>query len=221
MRYRLSLGNREIKSVISVSETVRNDIEEYHSLNGDSFCEPMAKPLRSWTVELLTDGQGKASGDDDDELLEEFRDMRNSQKAERLTISSQVGGFSARVLLKEMQIKAGYGDCSIVTLQLLEYRKAKTRVSEMTRAGSIAAPPENVMSGAAYQLMTQYEKAGVGIKVANPNTGAEVSNFAALSSDMVLRAEKCIGSLNSTLSKLAEKKNKVLGAALSKVKSLK
>lgn len=218
MRYRLSLGNREIKSVISVSETVRNDIEEYHSLNGDSFCEPTAKPLRSWTVELLTDGQGNADGD---ELIDRFREMRDDQKAERLTVSSQVGGFSARVLLKEMQIKAGYGDCSIVTLQLLEYRKAKTRVSEMTRAGSIAAPPENVMSGAAYQLMTQYEKAGVGLKVANPNTGAEVSNFAALSPDMVLRAEKCIDSLNSTLSKLAEKKNKVIGAALSRVESLK
>lgn len=218
MRYRLSLGSREINSVISVSEMIRADIEEYQSLNGNSFCEPTARPLRSWIVELLVDGRGTDSGDDD-ELLEQLREMRDKQKAERLTVSSNVGGFSVRVLLREMKIRAGYGDCAVVSLQLLEYRKAKAKVSETTRAGSIGAPPGNVMSGTAYQLMIQYDKADEGLKVANPDTGAEIGNLAALDPDMILRAEKCIGNLNSTLSKLKEKRNKILSAVYSDIKA--
>ena len=216
MRYRLSLGNREIKSVISVSETVRNDIEEYHSLNGDSFCEPTAKPLRSWTVEFLADGQGRADGD---ELIDRFREMREDQKAERLTVSSEVGGFSARVLLKEMDIKAGHGGCSVVTLRLLEYQRATAQVTDSVRAGSIGDPPENIKAGIAYDLIVQYEKAGVPMMVANPSTGAEVSNLAALPADMILKAERCVSSLNSTLAKLEAKKSKVIGAAIGRIKT--
>ena len=216
MRYRLRLGGSRIKSVISVIETLKNDIEENQSLSGDSFCQPVGKPLRSWVVEFLADEQGHACGDDD-ELIDELRDMRDEQKAEKLTVSCETGGFSARVLLKEMAIKAEHGGCSIVSLRLLEYRRAKAKVSDLARAGSIGDPPESIKAGMACELIIQYEKAGVPMRVVNPSTGAEVENFAALPADMILKAEKCLSSLEGALSKLEKKKNKVLNAAIGRI----
>lgn len=219
MQYRLSLGGREIKSVISVRETVKNDIEEYHSLNGNSFCEPTAKPLRSWDIELLIDGRSRVG--EGEELIDRLREIRDSQKAERLTVSSAVGEFSARVLLREMNIRAGYGDCSTVTLQFLEYQKAAAKVSDIARAGSIGRAPANVKAGMAYHLIVQYQNAGEKLRVVNPNTGAEVENLAALNPDMVLKVEKCIGNLSSAVLKLEEKKNKIIGAVYNSIKGQK
>ncbi len=212
MRYRLKLGGREIKTVISVTETLRNDINEYHSLNGKSYCAISAKPLRCWEIELLSESS---------KLTDYLRDMRDDQKAERLTVYSAAVRFSARVTVSEMRIENGCGDSAVILLRLLEYKKAAAGTADGGRAGSIAKPPERVSAGNAYQLIVQYQDSGENLRVANPNTGAEVSNLAAVNPDMLLRVERCKEGEKSAALNFEEKKNKIISRAYDIIAKLK
>lgn len=212
MRYRLKLGGRELDTVISVTETLKNELEEYHSLSGESFCIVSAKPLRCWEIELLSESS---------ELTEYLRDMRDSQKAQRLTVYSAAARFSARAIVSEMRIQTGYGDSSVIALRLLEYKKAAVSSTDSVRAGSIEGLPKNVSAGNAYQLIVQYQKSGESLRVANPNTGAEVANPTALSSNTLLKVERCESGTKSALFDLETAKNKILSGAYKAIAALK
>lgn len=218
MRYRLRLDGKEIKSVISVNEVAKNNIAEYAGLDGESFCERVSSPLRHWDIELLADNRNENDGE---ALIERLREIRDNRKAVRLTVSSAVGDVSARVLLEKLQIRAGYGDCSTVSLELIEYKRAAALQSEAARVGMITNPPESTKAGTAYQLITKYQKAGESLKVANPNTGAEVDNLVTLKPDAILKVEKCADGTKSALLALEEKKNKIIDSAYNIIGRLK
>lgn len=211
MRYKLSLGGRELKSVISVSETAANAIEEYQTLDGNCFCELTAAPLRGWNIELMLDCTNSATGKDDDELLDWLRELHGSEKALRLCVSCEVGSFAVRALLREMRVSNEYGDSCLVTLGLIEYKKAKARLTDAARVGTIRDADSTVSVSAAYTLLVQYAAAGQELKVVNPVTGAEVKNMAAVKDNTVLKVEKSDG--KSAALEFEEKKKQIMGDA--------
>ena len=181
------LGGRKIDGVIDVKETVRRDIREYISVGGEPFCSDRGNTLKSWTVtaELCL-----YNSRDADETLSWLKETADSGKSKLLSVNWEMGGFSARVLLREVTVDAITDNACTVRMQLLEYSKATLSRLENSRAGDIPDPPANAAAKDAYMIITKYQSAGETVRVKNPKTGIEINNLAVINCDDAVLIEK-------------------------------
>jgi len=187
LKYKMLLGGRRIDGVIDVKETVRRDIREYISVGGEPFCSDRGNTLRSWTVtaELCLYDSRNA-----DDTLSWLKETADSGKAKLLSVNWEMGGFSARVLLREVTVDAITDNACTVRMQLLEYAKATLSRLESSRAGDIPDPPGSVAAKDAYMIITKYQSAGESVRVKNPETGVEIKNLAVIDGDDIVLIEK-------------------------------
>lgn len=181
------LGGRRIEGVTDVKETARRDIKEYLSIGGEAFCSDRGSSLKKWTVTVELCLYDRLSAD---ELLKWLRDSVDKGKTQLLSVSWDMGGFSSRVLLKEMTVDAISEDACGVRLELLQYSKPALSSLESSRAGEIPDPPEKVPLKDAYLIITRYQNAGETVRVKNPETGVEINNLAAEDGDTTVIIEK-------------------------------
>ena len=187
MKYRLLLGGVRIDGVIDVKESVKRDIKQYISINGNAFCQDRGKTLRFWQVEIELCLYDK---DDVDRLLENIKLIGEKGEPLLLSVSSDMGSFSARVLMQDIETEFVNSEACRVTLGLLEYLKPEVSTADSNRPGTAPEPPSLITADEVFKITTQYSRIGKDIAVKNPLTGADIENIAAIDGNTIVKIEK-------------------------------
>ncbi len=187
MKYKLLLGGVKIYGVTDVKELVRRDIKQYISISGEAFCEDKGAALKYWRVDAELSLYDRESVDS---LLDKLRSMGEDGNPQLLSVSSDMGSFSSRVLIQEMETAFISSETCCVTLGLLEYIRPVINVLVSGRPGTIPEPPQLAAACDVYKITTQYSRAGNTIAVKNPLTGVDIDNLAAIDVETLVKIEK-------------------------------
>ena len=104
-----------------------------------------------------------------------------------LSVNSDVGSFSSRVMISELETSFVDSETCRVTLGLLEDVKSEVSVTASSRPGAAPNPPSLISAGEAFKVTTQFRRTGRDIVVKNPLTGVEVGNIAAIDVDTIVK----------------------------------
>ena len=186
MKYKLLLGGVRIDGVTDVKESVKRDVKQYISVSGKPFCEDIGATLKFWQADIELGLYDKRKAD---KLLAQIKQMGESGLPVLVSVESDMGSFSARVLVRE--IETGYinSEACRLTLGLLQYERPVLSVLSENRPGDIPAPPSLATADSVYKITAQYSRVGSNIRVKNPLTGADIGNIAAVDGDTPVKIE--------------------------------
>ena len=187
MKYRLLLGGVRINGVIDVKESIRRDIKQYLSVGGDAFCEERGAGLKFWQVEIELCLYDRSNVD---KILDDIKDMGERGGSQLFSVSSDMGSFSSRVIISEMETRFINSETCRVTLGLLEYVRPSVSIAAGGRPGAMPDPPSMITADSVYRLTTQFSRVGTVLEVKNPLTGVDIDNIAAIDGSVIVKIGK-------------------------------
>ena len=186
MKYRLLLGGVRIDGVTDVKESVKRDVKQYISVNGNAFCEDRGAALKFWRVDIELGSYDRRGAD---RLLAEIKRMGDSGQPLLMSVDSNMSSFSSRVIISEAETSFINSEACRMSLGVLEYVRPTVNILSESRPGEMPIPPTLTTADSVYKITAQYTRQGSNVAVKNPLTGAVIDNIAAIDGDTAVRIE--------------------------------